>query len=299
MYQPTEDIILRTHADGLGDSLIYSTLPERFAELGHKVYVHVTPGSRNPGIRDLLWVNNPFIEGYSDREPNAGSVLFHGHNLDRYCRLFPSSIEGMEILHGLEPRNKYPKIYYEPKLREDVQDLVIFDTRSVSQPFSPESCEEFIKHLEIKLNLDLSKLRIIDGEGGNGGSMLAKYPRFKVNSIYEWIDVLYSAAVTLTTESGSQAVCSAIKRDNQFPIVYSLITTRTYNHKLYTYPNIEYVVTSKNSPDFLAEEVDSAKANERSGLNTMALIKRNKKIVEKALAPHLRRLGFGKSSDVK
>src|ERR1035441_6175014 len=56
-------IILSPGQNGLVDSLIFSSLPERFSrERNTDVYIRQM-NWRNQGIPDLVWVTNPFVKG--------------------------------------------------------------------------------------------------------------------------------------------------------------------------------------------------------------------------------------------
>src|SRR5215217_3152179 len=125
--QDNEDIVIFQPWGGLGDNLQFSTLPEMFAARGRRVFISSKNVLRNAEIGQLVWNLNPFISGFSDAEPNAGSSVFYNKKGKYY-----SYIERIEIAHGLVPQNRYPRVYYEPKQRPDASGKILIDLSSIS-----------------------------------------------------------------------------------------------------------------------------------------------------------------------
>lgn len=126
-------IIITQDWGGLGDNLQYSTLPEEFAKKrGEKcVWISNKNAYRYDGIRQLVWDWNPWICGYTDEPPNAGTAN------GGYSNTHNDHIRGIEAQHGLEPTNSYPKIYYEysAKPASDFNGSIFIDlTASNSNP---------------------------------------------------------------------------------------------------------------------------------------------------------------------
>ena len=106
-----DDVILSAYHGGLGDNLQFSTLPEEFhKQQGRDTYIWSQANFRNQEIYDLVWGCNPYIKGIKDGTWTAGDTPEIGHKT-----LVSDCISNWEALHGLEPTNKYPKIYYEPE----------------------------------------------------------------------------------------------------------------------------------------------------------------------------------------
>ena len=97
-----EIVITTGPLGGVGDHLLYSTLPERYTNLGFKVYLDQDNIMRNDEAFDLIWSRNPFILGTSDRKPNAGYIN-QGKYYDVANRFPIGSIEAMERAHGFLP----------------------------------------------------------------------------------------------------------------------------------------------------------------------------------------------------
>jgi hypothetical protein len=81
--EPREGVVGRTiiigvHAGGLGDHLAYSALPRLYKRAGARKVLLSTqtdfgePFTRNPDIRDLVWRDNPFVDGFTEEPANVG-----------------------------------------------------------------------------------------------------------------------------------------------------------------------------------------------------------------------------------
>ncbi len=248
-------IVLDMHAGGLGDALIYSTLPERYARAGYDVYLCNEPPLRNPEVRSLVWERNPFLRGFTDAKPNVGAeVLLRGAQQSFFGgpKRYRSIVEAFEAAHGFVPQNVYPKIYYTPKFRRDARDTVFADPRSISQPIEPKLFDAFAKEICRWQQFDFDKVVQLESRyaGHHGTGALRGNPVYRVGDIYEYVDLIYSSKAFLVAESGGQTLASAIRGHSAFPRMFSLMTTRSYNDKLFVFDNITYHITGAASPDY-------------------------------------------------
>src|SRR5580698_10492753 len=163
------DIVLWVESSGLGDHLIYSTIPELFARRGFRVFVSNDITTRNAEVRALLYEQNPFIMGWTDRPPNAGTGHFKKGMLPNIrCA---SIIEWIERAHDLSPTHLFQS--FVDNLRFPPKQMQVIKSRH-------------------------------SGPGGAG--TLPHCPRVVVGSIYEYIDIIYSCQAFIGTESGSSAL---------------------------------------------------------------------------------------------
>ena len=105
-------VIIHQPWGGLGDNLQYSTLPELFSRKGFDVYISVNNKVRNQEIFDLVWGQNPYVKGISVDSPNAGECKnwnWPSEEQNEY------SMHRIEMSHGFEKTNFFPKIYYVPQ----------------------------------------------------------------------------------------------------------------------------------------------------------------------------------------
>jgi len=241
-----DDIILWIESPGLGDHLIYSTIPERFARLGHRVFVSSKTPIRNDEVRSLLYDENPFIQGWSDQPANAGNSR-PAREVPPNIR-FRSIIEAFEFAHGLAGVNLYPNIYYVPRLIERFTNAIIVDPRTHSQPFPPDMFNSFVE----RLNFPKQHTYVVQTRhsGPNGSRSARAYRRIYIKSLHEYIDVLHSCLAYVGTESGGSGLASAIRKDRRNPELYAITTTKNWNDRVYIFPNVAYTVVSGLQPDW-------------------------------------------------
>jgi hypothetical protein len=251
MTKGSSTIIIRPEAGGLGDQLIYSTLPKCYSERGYDVYVSSATPFRNPEISKIVWEMNPFVRGFSD-----ASQSIHPENLARAFRRSTqqsvSPIQAMEALHGFAPQHLYPYVGYKPSQRSDFRGKIVADPRSISQTFAPRVFAEFVVWMARWNDFDPKDVIVIEGRyaGNLGAKTLPKNERYRCSSIFEYADVIASSGLFLVTESGGHSLACALKADAPEPRIASLFSTEAFNDRLVTYPNAHYCVTGRSGPDF-------------------------------------------------
>jgi predicted ATP-grasp superfamily ATP-dependent carboligase len=97
-----------------------------------------------------------------------------------------------------------------------------------------------------RLSLPLDRVRVVSSphSGDNGTDVLLDHTRIQAANIHEYIDIVYSCAAFVGTESGGSALASAIRQDQKTPNVYALTTTLNWNERMYIFPNVSYTVVS-------------------------------------------------------
>ena len=95
----SREIHFLPHAGGLGDSLLYSTLPEKWVrELGFEFYI-VNPNWRNPGVAPLVWESNPYVSGILERSETPHMMTDNGKLL-RGAIEWENNVMGAEAYFG-------------------------------------------------------------------------------------------------------------------------------------------------------------------------------------------------------
>jgi|SRR5579872_1269351 len=224
---------------GLGDGLLYSTLPARLTEMGYDVFVSDKTKARNPEVYDLLYNSNPYIQGVSTEMPTAGCV--HDKEFFSQARFQENPIEFIQRLHGIPPqhfppgRRPYPRIYYEPQMREDFQTKIVLDPCSISQQYLNGVISAFVQRYapDETVTVLASKFYTRPGIGNSAPYVVA--------NLHEYIDIVASCRRFLTMDSGGHMVASAVREDE----TYCLITTAAYNDRYFVMPNVRYVVTGQ------------------------------------------------------
>ena len=249
------------HAGGLGDHLAYSALPRlyKLAGAGRVLLSSRTnfgePFTRNPEVDELVWRDNPFVDGRTDEPANVGETGWPPAEFFRVAKTSPSPLDTVARIHGLSvlaqdgvtrlvpPR---PDVFYRPRPRPDFAGAVVCDPRSTSQAFSPEAFAQFGRFLERWHGIQLDDVTVLENRhaGPNGESTLPGNPRYRVSSLFEYADIVASARCFLVTESGRQSVAAAYRSGETFV----LLASRSYNERLFLWPGNQYYVTSQMTP---------------------------------------------------
>lgn len=251
----SEPLIISAHAGGLGDNLLYSTLPEVFARKGRRIFIGNEPPTRNPETLELVWRHNPFVEGILPIQGEFGAKVFRGNELIAEAKKWKSPIQAVEALHGVKiPHNLYPRIYYKAKWRPEFRTRVLVDPTSISQDCPSAIFDEYVQwvcrwHGYVDSDLLLIRSRY---HGQNGRASCAGIEEYAVSTLFEYADLIYSARAIICAESGAQVFASAIKGHHDYPIVHGIHTTMSYNDRIFIFPNVNVVVTGRTSGDFHA-----------------------------------------------
>jgi hypothetical protein len=248
---------------GLGDIAVYSTLPQRFTELGYDVYYDSDNHASNEGIFDLFWERNPYVKGPSDLKPNAGYVnqgLFYeiANRLRGY-----RSIEAMERAHGLPPPyGMAPKIYYTPKphlLTEKLKNSILVDFSAASSVRHPDRVREHLRMAAGIYRGELPFLQVVHNPTVVLAQEYVVDSVYAATSVFDYIDMIAASRAWLGSEAGGQSLASAIRgefdvyddSDPERLDVICMINKGTFNTRGYTYRNVDYRVTTYDSiPDF-------------------------------------------------
>lgn len=122
------ELILQIQYGGLGDHLFYSHIPRIAKETGtfSRVYISNKSEFRHPDYKKLIWDQNPYIDGFVDREglyPIFEKLEPNENLLDRIM-----------LLLGIEDGKRFhePELYFKPKLRNDLAGKVVYDPNFVS-----------------------------------------------------------------------------------------------------------------------------------------------------------------------
>lgn len=241
---------------GLGDHSIYTSLPERFHALGYEVYLDKDNACSNPQIYDLLWKNNPFIKGLSDKKPNAGYVrqgmFYEIANRLPGCR----SIEAMERAHALPPPyNMAPKIYYAPQpFKLDLHDTVLIDFSAVSSHIGNRGLSEAFRRMNGRFR-NPNWLHVLHGKHVVLHAPSIEASSYQVTSIFEYVDMIAACRAWVGSEAGGQSLASAVRGEHDVydeqarPEIVVTSTPKTFNSRGYTYRNVDYRVTSDTDSD--------------------------------------------------
>ena len=230
-----KDIILYQPWGGLGDNLQYTTIPELYYDLGHKVYISTKNVYRNSEIFDLIWELNPYIDGQSDAEPNAGSCI----NLDNNPSI--EFVTNWEIAHGLtNGYRKYPVIYYEPQFIPELADCLVYDVTAISSGNpSDENLKNSFERIFAKYpGITIKKLKF--AKINNRETSYFSHNTYTVQSIFHMCDIIFSCKIFLCLFSGVSSLASAVKQDLETPEIYVFHDAKFDHPTFYKYKNAVY-----------------------------------------------------------
>lgn len=244
---------------GLGDHMLYSTLPKRFTDLGYKVYLDVDSETRNDDIMKALWVDNPYVLDVTDRKPNAGHVrqgLFY-----ELANRFPiGSIEAVERAHGLPPPYSLaPWLAYKPKpFHIPLANAVLMDFSAVSSKINDAGVGMAIKKMQERFKgMQFISLRMPRYVQLHEPQIRAE--GIQVDSIFQYCDMLAACRAWIGSEAGGQCLAAAIRGEYDVydldarPEIVVTSTPKTFNSRGYTFRGVDYRVTAQghdNTADY-------------------------------------------------
>ena len=249
------DVLLGSYFGGLGDTLQFSTLPEEFSkQQGRDTYIVSETTFRNKEIYDLVWGCNPYVKGVKDGRRTAGDTPeINFVNPNGYY----SSITNWEYLHGLEPTNSLPKIYYEPKKLEGYEDTILVDLSSISlkhngdkSSFPPaydekEVLTEYNKLRYFNPKKKFAKVNFSQDLGTNSFNFNSDLT-ITVDSIFHYCDLMNSVYGILGLYSGQSALSAAIIEYNPDLLSMCLISEAVYKKHCkqsgFIFENLKYII---------------------------------------------------------
>jgi len=197
---------------GLGDSLAWSTLPERYGSLClHESYKDLIRS--NPEIYDLIWKPNPYFLGFSNKVPNIGN------RFSKTKRCFPQSVTWqLERLHGFIPKSKYPKLYLDLKYAPNGMTIIDLNCRRNFLYF--KSIINVLKDNIIESLKDEKNVYYISlARNQNDLNTVFKgiYRKLEIGSLLEYINIIHNCKRVVASYSGISVLTSAIKQDRTTP----------------------------------------------------------------------------------
>lgn len=238
------DIFLKAYHGGLGDSLQFSTLPEQFAkQQGKRTYILESAPFRNPEIYELVWGKNPYVEGKKEGPWNAGDTPEIN-----YTNIMGNTIHNWEKLHGLNPVNKHPKIYYEPEKHDDVKDIFIVDFSCISIDYDKNQLKKIFDGLknnypDRKFVSVYFKNKVSDGKYNVYDLGFDGY--IEVENIFRYCDLISSSYGLVALSSGASHLSSALKEYSPNLKSICVMPQKWYNthmeRGLFLFDNIDYL----------------------------------------------------------
>jgi len=216
---------------GLGDNLQFSTLPQRFSELGYEVYISDKNAYRNFEIFELVWKLNPFVNGISSEDYNIGETSI-------YRRIYSdkSIVYNQEACHGIDPKNEIPKIYYKPNFIHEFQDKIFVDLSSVSSfPIKPKYLDLYFKYKHQSPNIIVPNF---NGRINSHVDINFRYnDKIDIKSIFHFCDLIHSCKFFYCCFSGQSALASALNKTET-----TVFIKPEWEYKEWRFPNLNYQI---------------------------------------------------------
>jgi len=205
---------------GLGDHLQHSTLPKLYHSLGSKVFISNKCVYRNDEIKELVWESNPYVEGFSDIEPNAGmSCPTIQSEAVKIWKPTTVSLTNIELSHGFKRERPRPELHYKPKLISGLSEVTIFDA-SACTAYSNYKSEKIAEIVAEKFGNDVLYIKSKKIEQKEHEDLSTKrFDLMYVKSIFEYCDVISSCKNFVSLMSGGHSLCQAIRDKNSYCII--------------------------------------------------------------------------------
>ena len=123
-----DTLILEIQKGGLGDHLFYSHIPRIAKESGKydKVFISNRSLFRHADNKKLVWEINPYVDGFTDEKGiyHSTETIYGNENL----------LDRLMLLYGLDDGQRFhePELYYQPELKPELSDAVIYDPNYIS-----------------------------------------------------------------------------------------------------------------------------------------------------------------------
>ena len=244
-------ICISSYFGGLGDSLQFSTLPELFSKSGRDVFVWDKAYFRNPEIKELVWGCNPYVKGTAPGTWNAGDLPGLHKPVHENC------ISNWEILHGFEPVNRCPKVYYNIEYQKGYEDVILVDFSSITHKYDRDKIEKAFKKIkehrfsdkkivQVSFKNNLNKKGAPSGRSNDGNFYFYDIckEKIEIKSLFEYCNLIGSCHGIVTTYSGASPLSSALKRQNKNLKSICIIPKEQYENdrkrSIFIFDNIEY-----------------------------------------------------------
>ena len=192
----------------LGDFLVYSKLPRLLKESGYKaVYLSAYTPFRNEGIEELIMCN-PYIDGVVDIKPldNINIDMLFANNKDNQRNIMGLIHEAYGVQND---EMLIPEIYYRPKVVEEYLGKIIYDPNCHTNlcGVTLENITKYFSENNVKIDYQLKPRERFN-------VVLPNVPIIESTSIFNWIDILYSAMSTYSLFTGINPLMAGYEKNH-------------------------------------------------------------------------------------
>ncbi len=199
-----EKLIIKIKYGGLGDHLFYSHIPRIAKESGKysEVFISNKSDFRNEELKDLIWKNNPYVDGFSDADgTNIETITI---DAGEEANLLDKIMLGF----GLDDSKRFhdPEIYYKPKLIPELSGKTLYDPNYISNAGFGIGFK--IKNFFKKNPTHIDYQMVI--RKGHSIPIFNFKEFLQCESIFDFIDTLYSVENIYCLATGTATLASAI-----------------------------------------------------------------------------------------
>jgi len=197
---------------GLGDNLQFTTLPRLFSEIGEEFYISVHNQCRNSEIYDFCWRHNPHVKGFVDHLPTVGACA-----PDIKKGVTNNIVSAAEIRHGFSGDGRYPEIYYDANLIENMSDKILVDLSAhtlikngLDKFYNVDSLFDLVDGNIPRENVRFVTFKNIDIPYLSGGFEFEEQ-EIEIENIFQYADLIHSAKEYYCLYSGGNSMAAAVK----------------------------------------------------------------------------------------
>jgi hypothetical protein len=222
-----KEIILNIEYGGLGDNLFYSPIPYLIKKKSPhtKVYIYNSPNIRSKDISNLIWKNNPYIDGFTQKKGKPINVkLDNNSNKNIISQIADNYLD-------VEDPNLEPVIYFNLEYLEELSDKTLVDLNYVSfiGAVSRNKIEKYLSKFENLLFIN--KPKWINDKGDN----------YSPNNLLSYANAINSCRNFICFTSGGATLAAAIKKKAN--CIYGFGQNKIFHHsKIH-----DYIELSPNS----------------------------------------------------
>jgi hypothetical protein len=202
----TKEIILDFNYGGLGDVLVFSSLPRLlFQQYGVKFYLdeQTQYKFRHNDFGKLCFELNPYFNGYKNRE-NSFSIKFFAYDIGFWGWVFGRGLKNLSISveeQFLLSGDGLPEIFYEPSQISKYESTILIDrNRYTGEKMGLVTRDECESEM-------ISKLKGVDS------NLTVEYVEQGAQDIFSYVDMIYSSKYFICHLSGGNSLAAAMKKN--------------------------------------------------------------------------------------
>jgi hypothetical protein len=186
----------------LGDHLFLSHIPRIAKESGEfdAVYISNCSVFRSDDYKRLVWELNPYVDGFTD-EPGFYPTVqktAQGRNI----------LDEFMVAFGLDDHNRFhdPEIYYKPKIKNELQNVTVYDPNYVSfvGDLDSRSLRRFLKKRGIQIDAVMKRR--------DKHVRFSSQNEIEAKSLEDFCDIIASCKSLYCLGSGTATLAAALKR---------------------------------------------------------------------------------------